>query len=261
MLVRPSALITALLVVPLTVRAAPPACEAASGPHTVAVLELYTSEGCNSCPPADHLVSSLPSSGLTADKVLPLGFHVDYWDYIGWKDRFANPAYSQRQHDLARAGGASIVYTPQFFLDGRDFRGGENRLKSVIGEVNGTPARASIRLALRQQSPGQWDVVGRVHVPDGANAKDAVVYLALYENRLVSDVRAGENRGVTLKHDFVVRDWLGPLSVDPSGGLELKRTLQLKSDQKLKDSGVAAIVQNRRNSDVLQALQLPYCGT
>jgi hypothetical protein len=260
MLARQCVLFSVLVALPLIAPAAPMACKAASGLQTAAVLELYTSEGCNSCPPADHQMSTLMDSGLTAERVVPLGFHVDYWDYIGWKDRFASPAYAIRQRDLANLGGARVVYTPQFFLNGQDFRGGESRLKNLIGAVNKTSARADIQISLEASTAAQWDVVGQVHVPLAVNAKDAVVYLAVYENRLVSAVKAGENKGVTLKHDFVVREWLGPLLMDSSGKLALKRTLQLKPEQKMKDSGVAVIVQNQRTSEVLQALQLPYCG-
>jgi hypothetical protein len=261
MFFRLGALFSALLMVPLAAPAAPTTCKAASGPQTVAVLELYTSEGCSSCPPADHQMSTLAPSGFTPDRVVPLVFHVDYWDYIGWKDRFASPAYSVRQRDLANLGGARVVYTPQFFLNGQDFRGSQSRLKSLIGELNKTPARADIQIGLEATTAAQWDIVGQIHVPLAASATDAVVYLAVYESRLASAVKAGENKGVTLKHDFVVRDWLGPLMMDGSGRLELKRTLQLRPEQKMKDSGVVVIVQNRRTSEVLQALQLPYCGT
>jgi hypothetical protein len=260
MLIRLSALFSAMLLVPLVAPAAPTACKAVSGPQTVAVLELYTSEGCSSCPPADHQMSILVPSGFTPDRVVPLVFHVDYWDYTGWKDRFARPAYSVRQRDLADVGGARVVYTPQFFLNGKDLRSGESGLKSLTGEINKTPARAEIQLALEAATAEQWNVSGTINVPLAASAKDAAVYLAVYENHLVSEVNRGENQGATLKHDFVVREWLGPLALDASGTLELKRTLQLKPAQKVNDSGIAVIVQNRRTSDVLQALQLPYCG-
>jgi len=261
MLARHAVLFSTCLALPLLAPAAPIACKAVSGLQTAAVLELYTSEGCNSCPPADRQMSALTDSGLSAERVVPLGFHVDYWDYIGWKDRFASPAYSVRQRDLANLGGARVVYTPQFFLNGQDFRGSQSRLKSLIGELNKTPARADIQIGLEATTAAQWDIVGQIHVPLAASATDAVVYLAVYESRLASAVKAGENKGVTLKHDFVVRDWLGPLMMDGSGRLELKRTLQLRPEQKMKDSGVVVIVQNRRTSEVLQALQLPYCGT
>ena len=99
MIARYASLIAASFALPFSVAAAP-ACRAVSGPQATAVLELYTSEGCNSCPPADKWVSSLPGSGFTADKVIPLAFHVDYWDYIGWKDVYASPIFTERQRWL-----------------------------------------------------------------------------------------------------------------------------------------------------------------
>src|SRR6266571_7732487 len=83
------------------VHAAGPACSAYSGAHTTALVELYTSEGCDSCPPADHWLSSLFGRGLRPDQVVPLALHVDYWDYIGWKDPFAKGEFSVRQRKLA----------------------------------------------------------------------------------------------------------------------------------------------------------------
>jgi hypothetical protein len=86
-------------------------CQASSGPQRVALLELYTSEGCSSCPPADRWLSGIASQGFGAERVIPLTLHVDYWDHIGWKDRFANPAFSARQRDLVRGEGGRTVYT------------------------------------------------------------------------------------------------------------------------------------------------------
>src|SRR5437867_10389795 len=92
---------------------------ARSGPQTVTLLELYTSEGCNSCPPADVLVSSLAAKGLTLDRVVPLGLHVDYWDALGWPDRFAQAIFTQRQREIAARHRSRTVYSPQLVLHGR----------------------------------------------------------------------------------------------------------------------------------------------
>src|SRR3979490_1111362 len=102
-------------------RAADPACSTHSGPHTTALVELYTSEGCDSCPGADHWLSSLFGQGFRPDQVVPLALHVDYWDYIGWKDPFAKGEFSVRQRKLALMKRPVIVYTPQVLLQGQDF--------------------------------------------------------------------------------------------------------------------------------------------
>ena len=98
-------------------------CSKVSPAHTIALLELYTSEGCSSCPPADKFVSNLQrSTSLTTDQVVPISLHVDYWDYIGWKDNFANPEFAKRQRDMAALGHARGVYTPQLAINGQDTR-------------------------------------------------------------------------------------------------------------------------------------------
>jgi hypothetical protein len=99
-------------------------CTATSGPARASLLELYTSEGCSSCPPADRWLSQMPPRR----DVVPLAFHVDYWDRLGWKDRFAQAAFSQRQR--ARNRGAGWVYTPQVMLDGAERRSGPNAPRS-----------------------------------------------------------------------------------------------------------------------------------
>ena len=97
--------------------------EFSSGSERATILELYTSEGCSSCPPADRWLSQLKSDpGLWRD-VIPLAFHVDYWDYIGWKDEFAREEYSARQRRYAWEGNANSVYTPGMFRNGTEWRG------------------------------------------------------------------------------------------------------------------------------------------
>src|SRR5678815_1066718 len=88
-------------------------CAAKSAEKTVALVELYTSEGCDSCPPADRWLSSLGPKGFAPDRVVPIALHVDYWDYIGWKDPYARQAHSARQRKMARLARAAMVYTPQ----------------------------------------------------------------------------------------------------------------------------------------------------
>src|SRR3954468_19444073 len=96
-------------------------CTAQSAAKTVALVELYTSEGCDSCPPADRWLSSLGAQGYAPDRIVPIALHVDYWDYIGWKDPYAHAAHSARQRKMARLARAAMVYTPQVLLQGRDF--------------------------------------------------------------------------------------------------------------------------------------------
>jgi hypothetical protein len=241
--------------------AADPACSTYSGPHTTALVELYTSEGCDSCPAADHWLSSLFAQGFRADQVVPLALHVDYWDYIGWKDPFAKGEFSVRQRKLAQMKRPVMVYTPQVLLQGRDFRrwaGGE--FAGEVKRINSLPARARIALTIRAVAPDAIHADFSAMLIDPAEQKSAVVYLAAYENKLASDVAAGENRGKRLEHDFVVREWIGPIGFGEGLKLEEKRALPLLPGANPRQLGVAAFVQNRATSDVLQALMLPACA-
>ena len=251
----------AVLVPVAAAHAAAGACSAHSGPRTAALVELYTSEGCDSCPPADRWLSSLFARGYTSAQVVPLALHVDYWDYIGWKDPYAKREFSTRQHKLAKLGRATFVYTPQVLLQGRDFRGWNTEaFARTVAQINARPARATVSLAIRSIGGGGADVELAAALVDPARRDEAVVYTAAYENKLASDVRAGENRGRRLEHDFVVREWVGPIAFGADGRVAQRRTLPLLPEANPAHSGVAAFVQDRRTGEVLQALMLPACG-
>ena len=236
-------------------------CTAQSGSRTVALVELYTSEGCDSCPPADRWLSSLSAQGLTPDKVVPLSLHVDYWDYIGWKDPYAKREFATRQRKLADLTRAKVIYTPQVLLQGQDFRHwGSREFAAAVAKINGQAPRARIDLALNAMNKAGADVAVSAEVADPAERKDAALYLAAYENKLASQVSAGENKGKTLPHDYVVREWIGPLEFGAASKVEVKRSLPLLPNANPKQSGVAAFVQNRSTGEVLQALMLPACG-
>ena len=221
-------------------------CSASSGDFNKPLLELYTSEGCSSCPPADQWLSGLKDT----DKVVPLAFHVDYWDYIGWQDRFAKPAFTARQKRAAALNGSTFVYTPQVILNGRDYR-----------DWRQNPSLESAGYRYHQPADGRLglDVVSdRLKVTAQTRDREADVYIAIYENGLKSKVNAGENSGRELKHDYVVREWYGPYLLQ--GAHEWQRTLELKSSWKSRDGGAAAFIQNRRSGEVLQALNLKFCS-
>ncbi len=233
-------------------------CNAKSGTGTAALLELYTSEGCSSCPPADKWVSGL---NIKSDKLVPIALHVGYWDYIGWKDEFAKPEFYRRQSEYASLHSKSGVFTPQTVLNGKNLSTGSNgKLSEALAAINATPARADISLALNQASGGQVEVSakGKVKVADAR--ADSAGYLALYENRLSSQVKAGENSGEKLNHDFVVREWIGPLALDANGEIQADKKLSIKPEWKIANLGVAMFIQNRSSGEVLQALSLPFCA-
>jgi len=175
--------------------AAPP-CSSRSGATVPAVIELYTSEGCSSCPPAEHWLSALKGR----DDVVALAFHVDYWDGLGWKDRFSQPQFTQRQNATQRTSGARFAYTPQVLLDGRDQR---DWPALAPGALRGkSPATVALELA--------HDANGlALTVSPGAGAPAKLSgYVAVVDDGLQTKVGAGENRGATLREDGIVRELL-----------------------------------------------------
>jgi hypothetical protein len=229
-------------------------CSARSGERTAALVELYTSEGCSSCPPADRWLSGLGRT-YGPERVVPLALHVDYWDYIGWKDPYAKRAFSQRQRRLSALQRQALVYTPQVLLQGVDFRGWMGGdFERTVARINAQPARARLELDAAP-SEGKLRVSVLAQAIDPKAGEGAVVYVASYENRLQNRVDAGENSGRVLSHDHVALEWQGPF---PLGSREL--TLPLLPKARLADSGVVAFVQNPRTAEVLQALMLPACA-
>jgi len=230
-------------------------CSAKSGAQTVPLLELYTSEGCSSCPPADKWMSSIKT-----DKVTPLAFHVDYWDYIGWKDRFSKAEFSDRQRKTAAFGGAGYVYTPQFVMNGRDFKGWDNsRLNESIEATQKFASRTNLSLNAMTEVNGDITLKASAQAVKPADAKDTDVFIALYENKLVSQVKAGENSGRELKHDYVVREFFGAYQI--SNQNEFSKNFTLKPEWKGRDAGAVIFVQNSQTGEILQSLALKFCNS
>ena len=182
-----------------SVFSAPSPCAVTSGPSITPVVELYTSEGCSSCPPADKWASTLKGKGLVVQ-----AFHVGYWDYIGWVDRFAAPAYAARQRELAARNNLRSIYTPQAVLNGKDWPTWQTpRALAAARE----PAR--INIALEQLGADQFEarVAPLGPVLAGQTAGSWSAYWTVTEHGHTSKVLAGENAGEFLKHDFVVRQY------------------------------------------------------
>lgn len=163
-----------------------------SGPARTRLIELYSSEGCSSCPPADDWVNALAKSDKLWKDFVPVAFHVTYWDYLGWKDPYADPSYDARQRAEAAGWGARSTYTPGLTLDGAEWRdwGGEApRAAENVGTLTATVTAKRVSVSF---SPAA-----------GKGPFDA--YAARLGFGIVSDVAAGENAGRTLRHEFVAR--------------------------------------------------------
>ena len=225
-----------------------------SGQSKVALLELYTSEGCSSCPPADAFISSLKDSGLPPDRVVPLSFHVTYWDYIGWNDPYAQREFDQRQREIAARRKTPAVYTPQLVLDGQDMRG-TGAIRTRIHELNKRQPQATITLAVNASDAGTVALDLDILVPDKKLRANSALFVVLFENQLVSQVQAGENTGKTLQHEYVVRQLVGPLpltDVTPESRHSVE--IALPGSVKPGNAGIVAFVQNRVDGSVLQVL-------
>jgi hypothetical protein len=234
-------------------------CVTRSGPTTAALVELYTSEGCSSCPPADRWLSGLKALAGKAT-VVPLGFHVTYWDYIGWRDAFADERNTARQRARASASGARYVYTPQVMVGGRDFRGwrGGADFERAVEKINRMPARADLELRLVPVAGGKLVVEATAQAGPGVARDHLALVVAAVQDGLGSRVTAGENRGEQLRHDFVVREFAEMRAFPGSGPATAKATFSLR-DEGTTAPAAAAFVQDLRTGEVLQALAAPPC--
>ena len=231
-----------------------------SSPHNrVAILELYTSEGCSSCPPADRFLSGLKASGISERQLIPMAFHVTYWDYVGWKDRFATKQYDQRQRNLAQKKSKSTVYTPQFVLSGDDYRRYANFSEDVNKLVS---QKASVDLTLSAHVEtnavtGEMIQLAVISDISKSDMKDVSIYLIVLENNLTSEVSDGENEGKQLHHDYVVRQMLGPYS-QTRDEIQLvhKQNIVLQPEWKKQDLSIVVFTEDSRTGEVLQAVRL-----
>lgn len=222
--------------------------------HRVPLLELYTSEGCSSCPPADKFLSGLRRSGVKTQQLIPLAFHVTYWDYIGWKDPYGSGINDDRQREIARFDKRRSIYTPQFVLNGSDYRGYDT-FNEDIKAISSQPAK--IAMVLNVEKTGQLIKINLQTDSTKNDGEDSSFYITIYENRLVSDVKDGENQGVTLNHDYVVRKIFGPLKQAGSARKgDFRQVIKLDPQWKQQDLGIVAFAQNPVTGEVLQAVEL-----
>lgn len=213
----------------------------ATRPHLV---ELYSSEGCSSCPPAENWLRTLHDG---AD-VVALEFHVDYWNDLGWPDRFADARYTARQQRQARHDGGSSVFTPQVVLDGRNWGGWYRGGHLTPPE----PAALTLHVAAGDLSSNalRISVAGDPASPGALGGYET--YVAIIEDGLSTQVRAGENRGALLRHDHVVRAFAGPLALARS---EVR--LALPADVVRDHASIVAFAQAADTGKIAQVVALP----
>ena len=212
----------------------------------VAVVELFTSQGCSSCPPADRLLSRLARDAKYQGKVIPLSFHVDYWNYIGWTDPFSSARWSERQKAYARVFKSNRIYTPQVVVNGRA-EGVGSQEGAVLGKISEALADEPAGRVTLAVSPPTAD--GHLQVKVGAKLAQAGtgpldLWVAVYQSGLETPVGAGENASKKLRNDHVVRRLEKAFTLPAGAEKSTELTLGLDKRWKTNDLGVAAFLQD-----------------
>lgn len=237
---------TAVLVLGLGAAAAIQALETreAQPIHGPVVVELFTSEGCSSCPPADHVLSDLVAGkGPAGIEVIPLAWHVDYWDRLGWKDPWSSSDASERQRRYGSVMGLRSIYTPQMIVNGRDEFVGSSRSKAYASIRSGGGI-AAVEIA-------SLDAGVQFSFESGINPEDLAAYVAVTQNGLKSEVLRGENRGRLLEHDaVVVNSAKGTLSSIGSG--KLSGTARIDVDRSV-PGHLVVLIHDSRTAEIVAA--------
>ena len=215
------------------------------------VVELFTSEGCSSCPPADELLGRLRQEKLAEGlEVIPLGLHVDYWNFQGWTDRFSSADYTDRQNQYAVRFRTEGPYTPQMVVDGdQQFVGNDSsHARQAILRAAGTPQAATVEIS--GSAAGKLEI--RVKAPEHALGD---VMLAITEDNLSSKVRSGENEGRELHHSAVVRklERVGRLH---QGSFTGTTPIRFEKDWKREDLRIVVWVQEQDNGKITGATSI-----
>jgi hypothetical protein len=215
---------------------------AAAQETTPVVVELYTSQGCNSCPPADAFMGEL----VRQPGVIALSFHVDYWNYLGWHDPFSNKKFTYRQKEYAMSLRQTGVYTPQMVIQGKRGEIGTDRKAVMQAIADARKAKPAATVLLEKLEGSRL----RATVSAAAEAKGANIYLALFDRRHATKIPRGENEGKTLTNHHVVREWrkLGQFE-----GEKAEFSITAASEKGEKRSGAAVIVQQGKGGAILGA--------
>jgi len=217
-----------------------------------AVIELFTSEGCSSCPPADAVVAKLQKE--SADKpIYILAYHVDYWNHLGWKDAFSDPDYSKRQREYAKTLNISSVYTPQIVVNGKT---------EFVGSEEGT-LRNAIKTALQKDAPAQLTLTNmqishnavQVHYDAKEVGNQSVLLLALVQKSAQSHVKAGENSGRMLSHVQIVQKLKTFALSNNKTGTE---SINLPNEFTPQNWEVIGLIQNTITGEILAASKAPF---
>ena len=215
----------------------------AAGP---AVLELFTSQGCSSCPPADALLAELGKR----PGLVTLSYSVDYWNYLGWHDTLSSPANSERQREYARMRGDGSVYTPQVVVDGMIHVNGSNEAAIEMAMRNAAKRQADVKVPVAMHAEGDTLVIGIGVARDTSDQRDGTVWLAVAKDQETVSIARGENRGKTLSYYHPVRE-VSPVGMWKGEAMTLRLPLK---DLKMKGGDyLVALVQVENGGPILGA--------
>ena len=243
----------------------PKAATSSSG-NVPVLVELFTSEGCSSCPPADDLLSRLVTDeAIPGVEVIALGEHVDYWNNLGWTDPYSKADFSQRQRGYAEAFNLESVYTPQMIVDGHEeFVGGNwNRARTaIVSAAKNKKGRIDLTVtenADLDYKPAVIRLTVQVRdLPGRSSDEDLEVLLAITEYNLQTQVSRGENSGRYLRHSAVVRELnvLGQIAANDKGFV-IEKPIMISPDWRREKLHAIAFVQERRSHRVIAVGELP----
>ncbi len=215
-----------------------------------AVVELFTSEGCSSCPPAEKYLNDLAAKARAQNqKIYPLAFHVDYWNYLGWKDAFSDGRFSARQRGYADRASTGRVYTPQMIVNGEVAFVGSNRQQgeAALTQALRQPAEVELHVQARHEHE-QKKIMITYRIP--AARPQSVLCVALVERGIRREIRSGENSGRVLHHDNVVRAFETVALQSPASG---QIALPLPSGFALTNSAIITFVQDLKTNRIVGA--------
>lgn len=215
----------------------------------IAVIELFTSEGCSSCPPADALLQRIDNRNL--ENVYPLSFHVDYWNRLGWTDPYSKEVFSERQRWYASQFSSSRVYTPQMIVNGTTEFVGSNASKAESA-INNALKSKSLYAVSASKIVANDDEIKFSFKIDGANASGKILRVALIQKQTQQNVKAGENRNKNLRHINVVREFLSYKITTSNGNLSINKPSQLS----ISELELVLYIQNADNTKIVAATAL-----
>lgn len=219
------------------------------------LLELFTSQGCSSCPPAESVLAKIANDDRYSAVVIPLAYHVDYWDYLGWRDPFSSTQWTERQANYREAFGEATLYTPQIVIQGEYEAVGsdENKIKKRINQLVSTPKENLAKISIKDVVLKDNHVLLNVMASrqDSSFKGMVMVMAAVFENVSATDVQAGENAGRTLRNDYVVRSLdAKPLMLAKEGQKHIQVSLLLEEDWNHENLGIVSWIQDAKSMEI-----------